>query len=77
MPDITCCTGRNDHCENSDDNAGVQGICPQRDNCYRYTATPNPYRQSYFVVAPFHPLYDIDGEEIRKHCDYFVDNKNA
>jgi hypothetical protein len=32
MPDITMCMGRD---------------CPQREKCYRFTATPNPHRQSY------------------------------
>lgn len=38
MPDITMCAGFN---------------CPKRENCYRFTATPNPYHQSYFSDAPW------------------------
>ena len=38
MPDITMCEGTD---------------CPLRDNCYRYTATPTPERQSYFVAVPY------------------------
>jgi hypothetical protein len=35
--DITMCKGTN---------------CPQKETCYRFTATPNEYRQSYFTEAP-------------------------
>jgi hypothetical protein len=42
MPDISMCSGE------------VFGtICPQRDECYRFKATPSQYRQCYFSVAPF------------------------
>jgi hypothetical protein len=37
MPDITMCEGEN---------------CPQKETCYRYTATPSR-RQSYFEKPPF------------------------
>lgn len=37
MADITKCNGNG---------------CPKRDTCYRYTAMPNKYRQSYFVSEP-------------------------
>ena len=47
MPDITMCHGDN---------------CPQKENCYRFMATANPYRQSYFVEVPFKE----DGE-----CDHY------
>lgn len=40
MPDITMCE---DH------------VCPKRENCFRYTAIPDPYRQSYFVGSPRQP----------------------
>lgn len=33
MPDITMCKGYS---------------CPMKDTCYRFTAKPNPNRQSYF-----------------------------
>lgn len=46
MPDITMCEG---------------GKCPQKERCYRYTAFPNEYQQSYFVSPP----YQMDG------CPYF------
>ena len=26
--------------------------CPLANNCYRHTATPNQYRQSYFTNPP-------------------------
>ena len=50
MPDITMCKGQ------------VGGIiCPYKDKCYRYTAEPNKYRQSFFVELPIK-----DGK-----CDYY------
>jgi hypothetical protein len=47
MPDITMCNGFH---------------CPKKEKCYRYRATPNSYRQSYFIAAPVKG----DGE-----CEYF------
>lgn len=38
MPDISMCAG---------------GDCPKKQQCYRYTATANPMRQSYFGVLPY------------------------
>ena len=38
MPDITMCVGRD---------------CPKKNTCYRYTAFPSEYRQSYFVGVPY------------------------
>lgn len=35
--------------------------CPLKEKCYRFTATPNEYRQSYLTEVPFK-----DGE-----CEYF------
>ena len=37
MPDITMCTGEG---------------CKKRERCYRFTATPTPGRQSYFLTPP-------------------------
>jgi hypothetical protein len=37
MPDITMCPGTN---------------CPYKETCYRYTAKPDEYWQSYFMEAP-------------------------
>ena len=48
MPDITMCKGTN---------------CPKRDSCYRHTAEANPYRQSYFVDAPYDKENDL--------CEYY------
>ena len=45
MADITMCNGMG---------------CNLRDKCYRYTATPNEYRQPYFLNEPIR-----DGK-----CDY-------
>lgn len=49
MPDISMCTAHS---------------CPMKEYCYRYTATPNPFRQSYASFSP-----DENGE-----CDYFWQN---
>jgi hypothetical protein len=38
MPDITMCKGTN---------------CPYKESCYRFTANPNEFRQSYFIEPPF------------------------
>jgi hypothetical protein len=46
MPDISMCPGTH---------------CPQANDCYRFRAIPNEYRQSYFMTPPLE-----DGK-----CDYF------
>jgi hypothetical protein len=46
MPDITMCPGTN---------------CPYKETCYRFTAKPSEYWQSYFIEPPFK-----DGE-----CDMY------
>lgn len=50
MPDITMCANKK---------------CPLKKTCYRYTATPSKFMQSY---AGFE--YDKD----TKSCDYYVKN---
>lgn len=37
MPDIAMCWGEN---------------CPIKETCYRFTATPSKWRQSYFAETP-------------------------
>ena len=37
MPDITMCNGTG---------------CPRKDSCYRHTAVPSEYRQSFFMNPP-------------------------
>jgi len=37
MSDITKCLGTG---------------CPYKESCFRYTATPNEFRQSYFIDPP-------------------------
>lgn len=49
MPDISMC---------------ANWSCPRKDDCYRFKATPNPFRQSYADFSP-----DADGD-----CEYFWDN---
>lgn len=39
MADITMCKGTN---------------CPLKEDCYRYTAPINEYRQSFFSAVPYH-----------------------
>lgn len=56
MADITMCLG---------------GDCPQKDNCYRNTATPSPYRQSYFTNKPME--VNEDGKFV--FCNYFWDTR--
>jgi len=46
MPDIAKCPG---------------GDCPQKETCFRFTAMPNEFMQSYFVDPP-----NKGGE-----CDYY------
>lgn len=52
MPDISMCKG----------SIGAF-ICPKKETCYRYTAEPNPNRQSYF----FNPPYDKE----TSGCNYY------
>ena len=51
MPDISMCAG---------------GNCPKKQDCYRYTAKPSEYRQSYFSEVP----YDVKEQT----CEMFWDN---
>ena len=55
MPDITMCYG-----------IKCRSVCPMKDQCHRHVAEPNPYRQSYFVTAPF----EIK-EDMTVVCEYF------
>jgi hypothetical protein len=50
MPDVAMCKGQD---------------CPRALNCYRFTAKPSEFRQSYFVKAPI----KADGT-----CDYMYPN---
>lgn len=64
MADITMCFG---------------GGCPMKEQCYRYTAKPDKYRQSYFVGLPYLQLFFNNGEIIDNEdptqCQKFWDNK--
>ncbi len=51
MPDITMC-----------EDSG----CHRAHKCYRFTAKPNPYRQSYFAESPCKD----------NKCDHFWNNSN-
>jgi len=48
MPDIAMCSNTN---------------CPSNKTCYRFTAKPNPYMQSYGVFTP-----EIKTDK----CDYYI-----
>jgi hypothetical protein len=50
MIDITICSGKN---------------CPVREKCYRYTAPPNEYWQSFFIEPP------IKIEDGKMICDHY------
>lgn len=52
MADITKCKGTN---------------CNRKEQCYRYTAKENEYRQSYFAIVPVNDVQD---------CDYFWKDEN-
>jgi len=53
MPDISMCKNKS---------------CLIKDKCYRYTAIPNPHRQSY---ANFEP---VKGEIESNYCNNFMNN---
>lgn len=46
-----------------------------KETCYRYTAEPNPYRQSYFAETPLEKISFIGGPE-QDWCDYFIKNED-
>lgn len=60
MADITMCHGME---------------CNLKAKCYRYTAEPNPYRQSYFMNVPFYII--TTDVATRQTCDHFSDNEGA
>jgi len=45
------------------------GNCPNKEKCYRYTATPSPYWQSWFVDYPDNK---VEGDKI--DCSMLWDN---
>lgn len=59
MPDITMCTGVN---------------CPKKETCYRHTAIPNQYRQSYFESPPLELRY-LEGAGTRYDCQFYWEDK--
>lgn len=57
MPDMAMCSG---------------GECPKKDECYRYRAIPNEFRQSYFSKIPcdlknkvFDRFTEINGRKVK------------
>jgi hypothetical protein len=55
MPDITMCKGEN---------------CTIKNECYRFTATPDKYRQAYFAESPC--TKKMGGTS----CDHYVPNRS-
>jgi hypothetical protein len=60
MPDITMCWGDN---------------CPIKETCYRYTATPSKWRQSYFAETPIKE--DNTCDHFMKIWDRYKQENNA
>lgn len=60
MPDISMCDG---------------GSCPLRKRCYRFTAKPSEFRQSYFCNPPFRAMKALEHKEDHEVCEEFWDNK--
>ena len=58
MADISMCKG-----EVTFRNLKDKFICPLRENCYRYKAKPNEFRQTYLAEVP----YDF----VNKSCPLF------
>ena len=55
MPDITMCEGTE---------------CPWKAKCYRHTANPSEFRQSYFAESPGKKVEEIFT------CEYFWGEQN-
>ncbi len=51
MADITMCKGIG---------------CEAKTTCYRFTANPNEYRQSYFMQSPI----------VNDGCEYYINHNN-
>lgn len=59
MPDISMCNGvSSDHLK-----------CEMKEKCYRHTATPNEFRQSFFMFAPF--IIHVEDTRMTQECEYF------
>jgi len=55
MSDITMCKGQM-----------LEITCQRKESCYRFTAIPNEYRQSYYSVAPL-----IIDENKQQQCSHY------
>lgn len=51
MPDIAMCPGKD---------------CPLKETCFRHTAKPSAYRQSYFVTPPWRTW------EEKPQCAFYI-----
>jgi hypothetical protein len=56
MADITMCKGNR---------------CPQREKCYRFNASPDPYLQAYFVDPPYR-----EDAECEMFIEHYLKDKN-
>lgn len=73
MPDISMCEGADTELYKDEEGKVYSRVvangrvCEKRDNCYRYTATPDKLRQAYFVGMPIN--------EAKGECLYYMPNK--
>jgi hypothetical protein len=49
--------------------------CFRKEHCYRFTAKPNPFRQSYFVGIPVNVQYNEAGEQTQQCDELWLNNK--
>jgi hypothetical protein len=62
MPDIAMCKGEGRPHSNDKDKTSV--VCPKRETCLRFKATPSEFRQVYFLGIPYDPG--------RNECQHFL-----
>lgn len=67
MPDICMCAGEQLKTVDNKLKRTGENICPKRASCYRFTAVPSEYRQSYFAKLPY--------DEEKQSCDHYWDNR--
>ncbi len=64
MPDITMCTGEGvPHCLDKKLHR-TSVVCPKRDACFLFKATPSEFRQTYFLGIPYDP--------VTNECKHFI-----
>ena len=66
MPDITMCKG------SGAINPNLPEVeCKRKKQCWRFTAKPSEYSQSYFVGLPVHHVDEL------QNCSMFWDNSKV